>query len=110
MRTTVNELPILLISLWGGLAAGHLALLLRLPGKLYARRLKGRRAALPAKLGFSFLDALAAFAVTAILAAVLVRANGGEPRSYALLAYAAGAIVPSAAAEGIIASFFRRRA
>ncbi|MCR5611506.1 MAG: hypothetical protein K6F68_06730 [Clostridiales bacterium] len=102
MRTTVNELPILLVMLWGGLIAGHIAALLRLPGKLYTRSLRGRRGNAFLKIAFSALEVLAALAVTAILSAVLVRANGGEPRSYALLAFFAGACLPQAALAGII--------
>ncbi|MBO4384433.1 MAG: hypothetical protein J5854_03305 [Clostridia bacterium] len=96
MRTTVNELPVFLMSLWGGIIAGHIAALLRLPGKLYLRSLRGRRGSVPLKGLFCVLDVISALAVTAVLCAVTVRANGGEPRAYALFAFAFGAILPGA--------------
>lgn len=102
MRTTVYELPVFLVLLWGGLIAGHIAALLRLPGKLYSGSLRGRRGNAAALAAFFALDVTAALAAAAILCAALVYANGGEPRAYALFAFAAGAAAPGAALDGIL--------
>ena len=44
MRNSLDELPVLACMLWGGLIAGLVCSLLRLPGKVYAKALRGRRA------------------------------------------------------------------
>ena len=89
MRNSLLELPVLAAAVWAGLASGMAAFLLRLPGKLYERRLKGRRAKLFALIPIRAADVLAGFAAAASLALALYYANGGEPRLYAVLGFAA---------------------
>ena len=85
----------MLCCLRGGLIAGFAAAALRLPGRLYFRARRGRRAGLPAVVGFAALDVLAAALAALILASTLVYANGGELRMYAVCAFLAGAAIPT---------------
>ncbi|MBO4848331.1 MAG: hypothetical protein J5586_04175 [Clostridia bacterium] len=103
MRSALAELPVLLCLLRGGLTAGAAAALIRLPRRLCTRRLKGRRAgALPLAL-FILLDAAAAFGTAAVFALSLLYANGGEPRLYAVLGFAAGAALSAWAVRALTA-------
>ena len=97
MRNALSELPVLLLCIRGGLIAGIGSALVRLPGRLYCLRLRGRRGKLLPKLLFGLLDVLAAAGTVVLLAYTLYRANGGEPRLYALLGFAAGAALTARA-------------
>lgn len=97
MRSALAELPVLVCCLRGGLIAGAFSALVRLPGRLYRRRLRGRREKALPKLFFGLLEALAAAGIVLILACTLFRANGGEPRLYALCGFAAGAALTARA-------------
>ncbi|MCR5809494.1 MAG: hypothetical protein K6G56_08020 [Clostridiales bacterium] len=90
MRNALSELPILLFCVRGGLAAGAVCFLLRLPRRLYLRSLRGRRARfLPVLFGW-LTDALAAAASVGLFALTLLFANGGELRLYAVCGFFAG--------------------
>lgn len=97
MRNSLDELPVLLCMFRGGLIAGTIAALLRLPRRLYADSLKGRRAKLPPLILLIAADLTAAAAITLISAASLIHANGGEPRAFAVCGFALGCLVPPAA-------------
>ena len=102
MRNTLSELPIMLCCLRGGIIAGFAAAALRLPGRLYFRARRGRRAGLPAVIGFAALDVLAAALAALILASTLVYSNGGELRMYAVCAFLAGAAAQITAVNKLI--------
>ncbi len=90
MRNSLDELPVLLCMLRGGLIAGLIAALLRLPRRLYLRSLKGRRAK-PLMLTLLILaDIIAAAATVLIFTLTLIHANGGEPRFFAVCGFALG--------------------
>ena len=98
MRNALSELPVLLCCVRGGLMAGAACAIMRLPGRRYLERIRGRRVKLSIKLLTGFIDALAAGLLVFALALTLYEANGGEPRLYAVLGFAAGA---AAAAQGV---------
>lgn len=102
MRSTLSELPVLTASLWGGLIAGLLASLLRLPGRLYSAGRRGRRESRAVLILKAALDVAAAGAAAFVFAAVTVYANGGELRLYAVCAYALGFAVPNRASSILI--------
>lgn len=97
MHTSLNELPVLLFMLRGGLIAGAGCFLIRLPGRLYRARLAGRRAKAWAVLLFWLLDFLAAGLLFGLLALTLIEANGGVPRLFALLGFFGAALASSGA-------------
>ena len=98
MRSSLNELPVFALSIWGGMIAGLSASLIRLPRALYLRGLRGRRASPFLLVLFGALDIAAAAAAAAVFCLTLLKANGGELRLYAVCGYLAGAAVPCAAA------------
>lgn len=102
MRNALSELPVLLCCIWGGIASGGAAFLLRLPQKLYSRALKGRRSGLGPRLAFALADALAAAALCCGFALTLLHANGGEIRLFALTGFLLGAWLFSFAAKGAL--------
>lgn len=102
MRNALSELPVLLCCIWGGLAAGGAAFLLRLPQKISERRLKGRRARFGPRLFFALCDTAAAAALTAGLALTLLHANGGELRLFAVCGFVFGAWLVSRTLGGLI--------
>ncbi len=99
MRNSLGELPVLACMLWGGLIAGLVSSLLRLPRRAYVGALKGRRAKLIPLAAFAVCDIAAALALTAAFALTLVHANGGEPRLFALCGFAAGCAVTGGAVK-----------
>ena len=102
MRSTLNELPIFVTCLWGGVISGLVCAVLRLPRLLYSRSRRGRREGLLAMALLCIADVIAALAAAITFSAVLVYANGGELRLYAVTAFAAGMCVPMLAAERIV--------
>lgn len=102
MRNVLSELPILLCCVWGGLAAGLSAALLRLPRKLYTRSLRGRHSKALPRLLFTALDILSALLAAACFSITLLYANGGELRLYAVSGFAAAAYIASRAVKGLI--------
>ena len=90
MRNSLDELPVLLCMLWGGVIAGLASSLLRMPGRAYYAALRGRRARLLPKACAAALDIMAAAAIMAAFSLSLIHANGGEPRLYAVCGFAAG--------------------
>lgn len=104
MRNVLNELPVLLCCIRGGLIAGAACAILRLPGRTYLERIRGRRVGLHIKLLIGFIDALAAGLLTFALALTLYEANGGEPRLYALCGFAAGAVAAAWGVRGVSAA------
>lgn len=90
MRNALDELPVLMCMLWGGLASGLSAALLRLPRKAYVRALRGRRARPLALIALGACDIAAALAAVCGFALTLVHANGGEPRLFAICGFLAG--------------------
>ena len=97
MRTSLNELPVLLCSLRGGLIAGAGCFLIRLPGRLYRARLAGRRAKPGAVFLFWLLDFSAAGLLFFLLALTLLKANGCVPRLFALIGFFGAAQAVSSA-------------
>lgn len=93
MRNSLLELDVLAAMVRSGIAAGLAVFLARLPGKLYFKHLKGRRASLPLLILFRAADILAALVPAALFALSLVYANGGEPRLYAVLGFALAAFL-----------------
>ncbi len=99
MRNALSELPVLLCCLRGGMIAGFISSLLLLPGRFYRARRKGRRARAFPVTAFSLLDFTAAAALAAVFALTLLKANGGEPRLYAVCGFAAGAAITAGAVK-----------
>lgn len=97
MRNALSEIPVLLLCLWGGGVAGIAAALVRLPGRLYTLTRRGRRTGLFPKILFSVFDIAAAALAVSVFCLTLLRANGGEPRLFAVCAFIAGAAVPARA-------------
>ena len=93
MRSSLLELDVLAAMARAGIAAGLSVFLVRLPGRLYFKRLKGRRARLPLLVLFRAADVLAAFLPAALFALSLLDANGGEPRLYAVLGFTLAAFL-----------------
>lgn len=94
MRTTLNELPIFALCVWGGAAAGLAAALVRLPRRLYLASRKGRRAGRFPMLLFAAADVFSAALLAASFCAALIYANGGELRLYAVSGFLLGAALP----------------
>lgn len=90
MRNNLNELPVLLACLWTGAFAGSAVFVLRLPKALYMKRHRGLRTPWGLKLLFGLADIAACAGASAIFAAGLLHANGGELRLYAAAGFAAG--------------------
>ncbi len=99
MRNSLDELPVLACMLWGGLIAGLVCSLLRLPGKVYARALRGRRAKPLPLAAIAVCDIAAALFAAAAFALTLVHANGGEPRLFALCGFVFGCAVTGGAVK-----------
>lgn len=102
MRNVLSELPVFLCCLWGGLAAGLAAFLIRLPRKLYGMRLRGKKAKALYKALFAVFDIAAALLAAAVFALTLYTANGGEMRAFAVGGFVSGAASVSAAANRLI--------
>ena len=97
MRNALDELPVLLCCIRGGLAAGAFAALLRLPRGLVLARRRGRRLPPALRALLSLADVTAAAGIAFALGATLIAANGGELRLYALIGFFAGAFFTSRA-------------
>lgn len=87
MRNTLDELPVLLLMMRGGILAGGLAFALSLPRKLYNIRRRGLRCGLWRGALFFCMDLLICLGCAILFAASLLRANGGEMRLYAVLGF-----------------------
>ena len=90
MRNSLDELPVLICMLRGGLIAGVIASLLCLPRRLYVKKLQGRRAKPLPLLLFCVMELAAAACAVGLFALSLLHANGGEPRLFAVCGFFAG--------------------
>ena len=102
MRNALSEIPVLLCCIWGGLAAGGAAFLLRLPRRLVSASFIGRPPGTLLTLALALADMLAAAAVVCGFALTLLHANGGEPRLFAVCGFAAGALASSRALKAAL--------
>ena len=87
MRNTLFELPALLCCMWGGALAGGLGFFISLPKIIWRRRAAGRRTPFLLRALFAVCDIITSLAVTAVFCAALIKANGGEPRLYAIAGF-----------------------
>ena len=102
MRNNLAELPVLLCCIWGGAAAGGGVFLLRMTKRLWLKRFRGRRAGAAWMALFVLLDLLTVAFVSCAFAAILLFANGGEPRLYAVLGFFAALFSVDALLRGAL--------
>ena len=102
MRNNLDELPVLLVCIRAGVAAGCAAYLLLLPRALDYKLRRGKRAGLWRTLLFFIADLALCLVCGGIFAHSLVYANGGEIRLYA----AAGFLLPLALTIKLLKTLF----